>query len=399
MKYVIILGDGMADYPNDKGNTPLSSAHKPTIDALAARAEVGLVKTIPDGFKPGSDTANLSVLGYAPERYYTGRSPLEAYSLGIVMADDDLAIRCNLVTVSEDEPYESKTMIDYSSGEITPSEAATLMADVARELNTDTLHFYTGFSYRHCLIVNHGTAGTELTPPHDITGKKIAGHLPTGVYGEQFLDLYKRSYKILNNHLINQKRRAKGLNAANSIWFWGEGSKPAIDSFYGRYGIRGAIISAVDLLKGIGKAAGMEVPEIEGATGTIETNYKGKVSAALNALKSADFCYIHIEAPDECGHQGNFEGKTRAIGLIDSEVVKPMLDGLTAAGEDFRLLVLPDHPTPICTKTHASDPVPYLLYQSNATLGKYPRYDEKTAKSGGVFRASGVELMTALLQK
>ena len=384
MKYLVILGDGMADYYIEQiKGTPLSVARKPMADALAKRGTIGLVKTVPEGFKPGSDTANLSVMGYEPQKYYTGRSPLEAYSLGIKMDDDDLALRCNLLTLSDEDNYADKTMIDYSAGEITPEEAAELMEAVKSAFNSDTMTFYTGFSYRHCLIIKHGVAGTSLTPPHDITGKKIADYLPKGVYGDTFVGMYKKSAALLKDHPVNVSRRKRGLNTANSIWLWGEGRRPALDSFKSKFGKTGGVISAVDLLKGIGKAAMMEVPDVKGATGTIDTDYAAKVSAALKVLDGNDFCYVHIEAPDECGHQGDLQSKIKAIELLDEKVLTPLYNALKQKGEPFRILFLPDHPTPVSVRTHVSDPVPYLMYQSDKVLGSFDGFDEEKAAASG----------------
>lgn len=400
MKYAVILGDGMADYPVDAlgGKTPLEAADKPNIDALAKESLVGLVKTIPDGLKPGSDTANLSVLGYDPRVYYTGRSPLEAYSLGINMADTDLALRCNLVTLSEDEKFEDKIMVDYSGGEISTAEAAELIKAVGAEFGDDKFNYYAGISYRHCLIIKDGISGTALTPPHDITGKKIAEYLPDGVYGALFRELYKKAYELLSKHPVNLNRIKNGQKPANCVWFWGEGRKPALDNFEQKFGLKGSIVSAVDLLKGIGKAAGMETPSVEGATGGVETNFRGKAEACLESLKHNDFCYIHIESPDECGHQGLAAKKVWAIEQIDREIVAVVKKGLEERGEPFALLILPDHPTPICKKTHVSDPVPYLMWLSGRKLGRYPRYTEKVAKDSGNYEAVGHKLIETFLK-
>ena len=402
MKYVVFLGDGMADTPVEAlgGKTPLMVADKPNIDSLAAKSELGTAKTVPDGMKPGSDTANLSVLGYDPRTCYSGRSPLEALSMGIDMEKDDLAIRCNLVTLSsEEEAYEDKTMIDYSAGEISTEEARELIASVESELGTDTLAFYAGLSYRHCLIVHHAEPAEELTPPHDITGKPIAEHLPTGKLGELFLDLQKKSYEILKDHPINLARIEQGKNPANSIWLWGEGTKPALPDFKEKNGVSGAVISAVDLLKGIGKGANMKVIEVEGATGNIDTDFAAKGKAAIEAFKSGvDYVYIHVEAPDESGHQGNLEDKIKSIEKIDADIVGPVVSYLRESGEPFRALVCPDHPTPLATRTHSPEPIPYLLYKSDAeTDSGVTTYDEETAKSTGIYEEYAFKLIDRLL--
>ena len=396
MKYVVILGDGMADWPNEKigGKTPLMVANKPNIDALCKKGEIGLVKTVPDGLKPGSDVANLAVMGYNPKACYTGRSPLEALSIGIDLKDDDVATRCNLVTLSEDEPYENKTMVDYSAGEISTKEAKELIEYIQSKLGTDSIAFYAGVSYRHCLVKHHASIGTTYTPPHDISSKKITEYLPKDLYGDEMLKLMKASYELLKDHPINVARRKAGKNPANSIWLWGEGTKPKLQAFKDRYHINGAIISAVDLLKGIGIGAKMDVINVEGACGTYETNFEGKAKAAIETLKKNDYVYIHMEAPDECGHQGDLEHKILSIEKIDSIVVKYIVAELKKSGEDFSILVAPDHPTPIAIRTHVSDPVPYIIYRSNEEKDSgFDTYNEETAKASGIYYASGEELI------
>lgn len=386
MKYVIVLGDGMADnYIDEIKGTPLSAAEKRYADKLAETAEIGLVKTIPDGFKPASDVANLSVLGYDPESSYSGRSPLEALSIGIDMEDIDVAVRCNLVTLSNDEPFENKTMLDYGAGEISTAEAEILIKYIREKLGSGDMLFYAGVSYRHCLIIKNGKTDIVLTPPHDITGQKIGGYLPKGRYGDAFTAMYREAFRLLSTHPVNIERVRAGKNPANCIWLWGAGTKPRLQSFYEKTGLRGAVISAVDLLKGIGKAADMQVIDVAGATGNFDTDYRGKALAALNALKNNDFCYIHIEAPDECGHRGELENKIASIEKIDSETLGTVVDGLNAAREDFALLFLPDHPTPVALKTHTDAPVPYLMYSSRKKLGENSGFDENTAKAGGIF--------------
>ena len=399
MKYIVMLGDGMADDPMEAlgGRTPLMAAKKPNIDRLAEMGSLGMVRTVPDGFKPGSDVANLSAMGYNPVTCYTGRSPLEAVSIGIQMSDTDVAFRCNVVTLSEEPAYEDKTMVDYSAGEISTAEAAELIKAVEEALGTAERKFYPGISYRHCMIWHKGPCGLSLTPPHDISDRRIREYLPKDPV---ILDLMKRSYEILKDHPINQARMAKGLNPANSIWLWGEGTKPGVTSFEEMHGVKASVISAVDLIKGIGLCAGMKVIEVEGATGNIDTNFEGKGQAALQTLlEGQDLVYIHVEAPDECGHHGDLEGKIRSIELIDEKIVGPLLAGLEAAGEDYTILVMPDHPTPIAVKTHVSDPVPFLLYRSTEPQASgISVYTEETAKSTGVFLEHGYELMNMLLR-
>lgn len=399
MKYIVMLGDGMADYPVEAlgGKTPLEVAKKPNIDRLARGGRLGMVKTVPDGLKPGSDVANLSAMGYDPLKCYTGRSPLEAVSIGIQMDDTDVAFRCNLVTLSDDAEYAEKTMVDYSSGEITTAEAAELIRAVDEAFRTDEILFYPGISYRHCMIWHQGPVGLNLTPPHDISDRKITEYLPQNPV---ILELMKRSYEILKDHPINQDRIARGLNPANSIWLWGEGTRPGVTGFEAAYGVKASVISAVDLIKGIGLCAGMKVIEVEGATGNIDTNFKGKGEAALKTLLDGqDLVYIHVEAPDECGHHGDLEGKIQAIERIDQDIVGPLLKGLEEAGEDYSILVMPDHPTPISIKTHISDPIPYLLYCStDVTDSGIDTYTEKTGKSTGVYVEPGYLLMQQLLK-
>ena len=402
MKYVVVLGDGMADYPVDSlsGKTPLEVAHKPFTDTLANLSEVGLVRTIAAGLKPGSDVANLSVLGYDPKECYTGRSPLEAASIGIPLKDTDVTARANLVTLSGEGEYEALTMEDYSAGEISTEEAKILIGFLKKELDTDENKLYAGISYRHCFVADRGKIAGDLTPPHDITGKPIKEYLPHSEAGRAYLSLMKRSYELLKNHPVNEARVKSGKRPANSLWFWGEGTKPALQNFTERYGVKGAMISAVDLLKGIGKLAGMEVIEVEGATGNYDTDFSGKAEAALAALKKgADFVYIHIEAPDECGHHGDVEHKIYSIEQIDEKVVKRVVEGLREFGEPFSVMVLPDHPTPIKTMTHCSDPVPYLIYRSNEPVIGTAKYDEAHAAASGKFVQSGVDLMKWFLDK
>ncbi|MBE5927480.1 MAG: cofactor-independent phosphoglycerate mutase [Lachnospiraceae bacterium] len=400
MKYVVVLGDGMADKPIEElgGKTPIEYATTPTMDELSKKSEIGLVHTIPEGMSPGSDTANLSVIGYDPKKYYTGRSPLEALSIGVDMKDTDIALRCNIVTVStDDKPYEEKTIIDHSSSEISTEDAAVLLEAVKKELENDIYKYYLGTSYRHLTIWDKGEV-VELTPPHDILGKVIGDYLPKE---ETLKEMMKKSYDILANHPLNLERIEKGLNPANSIWFWGAGTKPILTSFEEKYHKNGAMISAVDLLKGIAVGADMHNIVVEGANGQLETNYEGKAQAAIDAVTKDgfDFVYIHVEAPDEMGHQGSVERKVKAIEFLDSRIIKPVYEGLKAAGVDFRMVVLPDHPTPICVRTHTSDPVPYMLYDSTDEKNESWSYNEKDAEASGNFLDEGYKMMEKLLSK
>lgn len=399
MKYLILLGDGMADEPIEAldGKTPLEAARTPFMDELAAESEIGMVHTIPEGMSPGSDTANLSVLGYDPKIYYSGRSPLEALSIGVAMKDDDVAIRCNVVTISDDEvDFEDKIIIDHSAGEISTEDAAVLIDAVRAELEKEPYQFYVGTSYRHCLIWNAGNV-IPLVPPHDVLGQKIGSHLPKDA---SLLAMMKRSYEILKDHPINVERKAKGLNPANCCWFWGAGTKPMLHSFREKTGKKGAMISAVDLLKGIAIGAGMQVIEVEGANGGLHTNYTGKMEAALKTLleDDNDFVYIHVEAPDEMGHQGSYERKVQAIENIDKYILGPLVERLKLQDVDFRLLFLPDHPTPVRLRTHTSDSVPYLLYDSTLEAGEDVMYCEKCAASTGHFIEQGHKIIEKLFK-
>lgn len=398
MKYVIVLGDGMADKPIDvlNGQTPLEYAKTPVMDEMAAKSEIGLTWTIPEGMKPGSDTANLAVLGYYPRKYYTGRSPLEALSIGVPMKDTDIALRCNLVTLSEEEPYAEKTILDHSSGEISTEEADVLIQAVKEAFENETFQFYTGTSYRHLLIWDCGEV-LEFTQPHDVLGQVIGQYLPKQ---DIFLQMMEKSYTILNEHPINRKRAQQGLNKANSLWFWGAGTKPALSSFEEKTGKKGAMISAVDLLKGIAVGADMKVIEVPGANGSLHTNYEGKAQAAIDVLtkEDYDFVYIHLEAPDEMGHQGSVEKKVQSIEYLDERVIAPVKRGLEAVGVDFRMLVMPDHPTPIWCRTHTADPVPYMIYDSTADLGQGLLYTEKDAEQSENREAEGYRLIEKLLQ-
>lgn len=383
-KYAIILFDGMADHPDGNGETPMSLAVKPTTDRLAAHAEVGLCHTVPQGFTPGSDVANLSVMGYDPKLYYTGRSPLEAISMGVPLNDNGVTYRCNLVTLSGEENYRDKTMLDYSGGDVSTPEAHALMECIDKNLSGNGLKFYAGVAYRHCLLRQNGTTGAYLTPPHDISDRRIAPYLPQGEYADRLLDLMQRSYELLTNHPVNIERVKRGLKPANSVWLWGEGTKPKLQNFKELNGISGAVISAVDLIKGIAICAGMRSIDVTGATGNLNTNFAGKAQAAIDALKQNDLVYIHLEAPDECGHQGDKQGKIRAIELIDEQVVRPVYAALSGSSHPFKILVMPDHATPVELKTHTSEPIPYLIYDSGQQKSGVSRFTEKSAASTGI---------------
>ena len=397
MKYVIVLGDGMAGEPLEilGGKTTLEAAVTPVMDEMSKVSEQGIARMVPKGMAPGSDTANLSVAGYDPRIYYTGRSPLEALSIGVQMANDDVAFRCNIVTLTEEEPYEEKTIIDHSSGEISTEDAAVLLDAVRRELARDGYEFYVGTSYRHLLIWKGGKV-VELTPPHDILTKKIGEYLPQD---EALREMMKKSFDILKDHPINIERKKQGKNPANSIWFWGAGTRPSLTSFEEKTGKKGVMISAVDLLKGIAVGAGMGLKIVEGANGGLHTNYEGKAQAAIDALtkEGYDFAYIHVEAPDEMGHQGSVENKIQAIEWLDERIIGPVKEGLEKAGEDFRMLILPDHPTPIRVRTHTGTPVPYMLYDSTKAENEIATYNEENAKKSGIVWEEGYRLMDHLL--
>ncbi|HIX65424.1 MAG TPA: cofactor-independent phosphoglycerate mutase [Candidatus Anaerotruncus excrementipullorum] len=403
MRYLVILGDGMADRPVPElgGRTPLEAAHKPHMDWLAQHGEVGMARTVPEGMPPGSDTANLSVMGYDPRTCYSGRSPLEAVSMGIPLAEDDVTFRCNLVTLSEEEAYEDCTMVDYSSDEITTRESSQLIHDLNQAFHTENRDLFPGISYRHCLVLHHAKTGSLCTPPHDISGRPIRDHLPGGTYGAQLLELMKRSREILRSHPVNLDRIARGLRPATSCWFWGEGTRPAIQNFTEKYGVKGGVISAVDLIKGIAICAGLESVDVPGATGTVHTNFPGKAQAAIDLFRrGAQFVYIHMEAPDECGHRHEVENKVKSIELIDSQVVGPVLEALQADGEPFSVLVMPDHPTPLDIRTHSADPVPFVLWRSGRQgAHPAPRYTEAEGERTGLFVPQGCRMMDWLIKE
>jgi 2,3-bisphosphoglycerate-independent phosphoglycerate mutase len=403
VKYLVMLCDGMADEPNEAlGNsTPMEKANKPCMDSLAAKAEVGIVKTVAEGLKPGSDVANLSVLGYEPAVYYSGRSPLEAASIGIDLKDTDVTLRCNLVTLSDDEDYENKTILDYCADDISSEEAKILIEYIQEKLGNDVFRFYPGVSYRHCLVWSNGNPHPGvLTPPHDITGKVITDYIPKGEAVDELYDLMKKSYDLLKDHPVNQARIARGKRPANSIWLWGEGTKPLLDNFSEKFGIKGSMISAVDLLKGIAICAGMNSVDVDGATGYLDTNFDGKCKAAIEEFKNgADLVYIHVEAPDECGHRGEIENKVKAIEMIDEHILGPVVEFLKGY-DDFAVLVCPDHPTPLSIRTHTSTPVPYLIYDSKNEINSGVKvFCEKEARETGNYIEKGFTMMNYFLTK
>ena len=399
MKYIVVLGDGMADEPiPELGNkTPLDAAATPVMDALAGAGIIGTVQNVPAGMAPGSDVANLSVLGYDPAANYSGRSPLEALSVGVQMDEDDVIFRSNIVTLTESEPYAQKTILDHSSGEISTEDADVLMDAIRAKFNSDTFRFYTGTSYRHILVWKGGRV-CQLEPPHDHLGKVIGPYLPQEVALRRMME---ESFDILNNHPLNLARAAQGKHKANSLWFWGAGTKPRVQNFYEKTGLKGAMISAVDLLKGIAVGAGMEVCQVPGATGSIDTNYEGKAQAAIDALlrDGCDYVYIHVEAPDEMGHQGRTQDKVKSIEYLDSRLIARVKTAMEEANEDFRILVLPDHPTPIRIRTHTADPVPYLLYDSTRQLKKRERFTEEAARNANNFEPNGYRLLEKLMER
>lgn len=403
MKYVVVLYDGMADYPVPAlgGKTPMIVAKKPNLDRMAKHGTVGLVRTVAPGLTPGSDVANLSVMGYDPCLYYTGRSPLEAVSMGIKLSDTDVALRCNLVTLSDEEDYSEKTMVDYCAGDISSEEAAEIIKTVEEKLGNDIFAFYSGVSYRHCLVWHGGkTEIGKLTPPHDISGRKIGGYLNKNPDAAGLLELMEKSCEVLKDHPVNLKRISEGKRPANAIWLWGQGSRPSLPSFEKLYGVKGSVISAVDLLKGIGICAGMNTPDVEGATGYIDTNFEGKAQKAVEELENgSDFVYIHIEAPDECGHRNEPENKVKAIEYIDSRVLPIVLEALEKY-DDYKVMILPDHPTPIVTGTHASDPVPFMIYHKKDEKDSgVDSINEETASKTGLFIEEGPSLMGRFLSK
>ena len=403
MKYIVVLGDGMADYAVNEfdGKTILDVAKKPNMDYMASHGELGMVKTVADGMKPGSDVANLSVMGYDTKKCYSGRSPLEAASIGVTLKDTDVTFRTNLVTLSDEENYEDKTMVDYSAGEISTEEARELMKTINEELHDDIVTFYAGVSYRHLLVWDKGSTNVKLTPPHDISDRKITDHLPSGDGADKLLEMMKKSVEILKNHPVNLKRISEGKRPATSIWPWGEGTKPQLEKFSDKFGVQAGVISAVDLIKGIAILADMKSVDVEGANGNFDTNYKGKADACFDLLtkEGKDFVYLHLEGPDECGHRGEADNKKYAVEMIDEKVIGYLREKLEKAGIDYKMLVLPDHPTPISLKTHVSDPVPFLIYDSTKNIENNVVYCEKSAEKTGIYIEKGYELMSRFLEK
>ena len=399
MKYIVVLGDGMADEPIEAlgGKTPLEYANTPAMDELAGKGEMGMVQNVPAGMSPGSEIANLSVMGYDPLTDFTGRSPLEALSVGVEMEPDDVIFRCNVVTLTEEEPYAEKTIIDHSADEISTADADILMDAIREAFNSEEFQFYTGTSYRHIMVWKKGRV-SSLEPPHDHLTKVIGPWLPKEEVLRSFME---RSFEILNNHPLNLERAAQGKRKANSLWYWGAGTKPDLQNFTEKTGLKGAMVSAVDLLKGIAVGAGMTVCQVEGATGSIDTNWEGKAQAAIDSLlrDGCDFAYIHVEAPDEMAHQGHMEEKVKSIEYLDSRIIAPVKKAMEDAGEDYRMLILPDHPNLLRLRTHVGDPVPYVFYDSTKERKSLNRYGETEAKATGIFEPMGHMLMERFLQK
>lgn len=399
MKYLVVLCDGMADLPNEvlDNKTPMQKAFKPTMDKLCKTAEIGMCKTVADGLKPGSDVANLSVLGYDAKTCYSGRSPLEAANLGINLKDDEIAMRCNLVTLSDAENYGDRVMVDYCGGDISTEEADELIKALQEAFGDENNRFYTGVQYRHCLVTKLGKLGMNFTPPHDISDKKIGGYLTKVEEAKHFLDIMEKSVEILENHPVNIKRKAEGKRPANSAWFWGEGKRPNLPLFSDMYSLNGAVVSAVDLIRGIGKLAGMEVAEIDGVTGYIDTDFDKKANTAKQLLKRNDFVFVHLEAPDECGHRGEAQNKVKAIELIDEKILSPLYEEIKKYG-DFRILIMPDHPTPLALKTHTSNPVPFMIYDSEKKYCGADAFTEENAEKAGLYIEKSTDLMPLFLE-
>lgn len=402
MKYLVLIPDGMADRPSEKlcGKTPMEIANKPTMDTLAAKSVCGTVLNVPTGMVPESDTANLAILSYDPRKYSKGRSPLEAVSLGIKLADDDTAIRCNLVTVSEDEDaYEDRIMIDHSADEISTEEADELTKALNEALPMADRYLHTGISYRHCLIWKNASATYDFARPHDIIGRRIGEYLPKEDNGgAEFLEFMRRGYDVLKDHPVNVRRREMGKRPANSPWLWSPGQNPSLPSFKEKWGVDGTVVSAVDLIKGIGICADMEVVDVEGATGNYHTNYTGKANAAIDAFKRGrEFVYVHVEAPDECGHRGEYDVKHLAIEKIDSLILKPVLEYLESCGDDFKIMVLPDHPTPLDIRTHSPESVPFFIYDSKANVKGVNTFTETACNATDVKIDDGSTLLSHLI--
>ena len=402
MKYLVLIPDGMADVKIEQlGNkTPMQVANKPTMDALAKKSLVGTVSNVPAGMVPESDTANMAILSFDPKIYSKGRSPLEAMSMGLKMTPDDTAYRCNVVTLTDEGDYDDKIILDHSADEITTAEADELIKALEVALGNDIRHFYTGVSYRHCLLWKNGDDKYPFMRPHDILGKCIKDYLPKSENGgAEFYELMRKSYDILNHHPVNEARRARGLKPANSAWLWSPGKKPQLPNFKAKWGLDAAVISAVDLIKGIGICAGMKSIDVEGATGNVHTNYQGKAEAAIKAFSDGfDYVYIHVEAPDECGHRAELDNKVLSIEKIDAEILAPVLSYLDGCGEDYRIMVLPDHPTPIALRTHTSDPVPFFIYDSRENASGVSTFNEDTAGATGYYVADGYRLMELLVK-
>jgi len=404
MKYLILIPDGMADYPVEElGNlTPMQKANKPMMDALASKSLVGKVSNVPEGMVPESDTANMAILSFDPKVYSKGRSPLEAVSMGIEMKPDETAYRCNVVTLTEDqERYEDRIIVDHSADEISTEEADQLIKTLEAELGNDMRKFYTGVSYRHCLIWKNSDDKYNFMRPHDILGKRIGEYLPrVEDGGSEFLELMKKSYDILKDHPVNLARKTRGLKPANSAWLWSPGKKPQLPSFKQKWGLDAAVISAVDLIKGIGLCAEMQSIDVEGATGNVHTNYTGKANAAIEAFKTGkELVYVHVEGPDECGHRAEIENKVKSIELIDSKILAPVYEYLKNCGEPFKIMVLPDHPTPICKRTHTMDAVPFFIYSSEVDKVGCDTFDEFTTEKMNYYVENGYTLMDILTQK
>lgn len=400
MKYLVLIPDGMADEKVEAlGNrTPMEAANKPNMNALAKKSLIGTVSNVPQGMVPESDTANMAILSFDPKIYSKGRSPLEAVSMGIEMQPDETAYRCNVVTLSDDGDYEDKIILDHSADEITTAEADQLIKALEEKLGNDIRRFYTGVSYRHCLIWKNGNDKYNFMRPHDILGKRIGEYLPReSDGGAEFLRLMKESFEILNHHPVNEARRARGLKPANSAWLWSPGKKPQLPNFKEQWGLDGAVISAVDLIKGIGLCAGMKSIDVEGATGNVHTNYEGKANAAIQAFKDGyDYVYVHVEGPDECGHRAELENKVLSIELIDQKILAPVYEYLKSSGEDFRIMILPDHPTPLRIRTHSIDPVPFMIYDSKVENYGVENFSEESAQAKKFYIANGYKLMELL---
>lgn len=401
MKYLVLIPDGMADekIPALNNKTPMEAADKPYMDTLAKKSLVGCVSNVPEGMVPESDTANMAILSFDPKIYSKGRSPLEAVSMGIRMAPDEVAYRCNVVTLSEDGEYDEKIMIDHSADEITTAEADELIKTLDEKLGNEFRKFYTGVSYRHCIIWKNGNDKYNFMRPHDILGQCIKDYLPHGEDGKVFYELMKASWDILDNHPVNISRRERGLRPANSIWLWSPGKKPALPSFKDKWGLEGTVISAVDLIKGIGLCAGMKSVDVEGATGNVHTNYDGKAQAAIQSFSDgADYVYIHVEGPDECGHRAEVENKVLSIELIDKKILAPVYGYLKSTGEDFKIMILPDHPTPTRLRTHTSNPVPFMIYSSVEEKNGVDMFSEENAAKTGLYVKNGYTLMDLLIK-